>query len=63
MYVVSPSMPMSRLYHAKLLQKPGGKLMTQFIIDLVAPFLRLNSGSASGNGRPRGLIALAMAAV
>ena len=45
------------------LQKPGGKLLTKFIIDLVTPYLRLNSGSVSSNGRPRGLIALAMAAV
>jgi hypothetical protein len=45
-------------------QKPGGKLLTKFIIELVTPYLRLNSGSVSSDGRrPRGLIALAMAAV
>lgn len=44
-------------------QKPRGRLMTKFIIDLVGPLMHLRSGSASSNGRPRGLVAVAMAAV
>ena len=37
--------------------------MSKFMVDLVGPNIRLTFGSASNNGWPRGLVALAMAAV
>ncbi|KAF8164330.1 hypothetical protein BJ912DRAFT_1068402 [Pholiota molesta] len=42
---------------------PEGRLLSQFILNLAAPSLRLKQGSISENGYPRGLFALIMAAL
>lgn len=46
-----------------ILQLPEGRLLSQFIIDLAAPLLRLRTGSNLKNGHPKGLVALILAAV
>ena len=46
-----------------ILQLPEGQLLSQFVIDLAAPLLRLRTGSNSKNGHPKGLVALILAAV
>jgi hypothetical protein len=46
-----------------ILQLPEGRLLSQFVIDLAAPLLRLRTGSNSKNGHPKGLVALILAAV
>ena len=44
-------------------QLPEGRLLSQFVIDLAAPLLRLRASSNSTNGHPKGLVVLILAAV